>query len=96
MIYVAHPYGNLSSNKKSVELIIKELALRNPGTTFVSPIHSFGFMYQTVSYEDGMKFCYELLRHCGSAIFCEGWEKSRGCKLEMEYCNKYGIKWRLL
>lgn len=96
MIYVAHPYNNKKSNKKSVELIIKELALKNPGKTYASPIHAFGFLYQTVSYEEGMKYCLELLSHCESVIFCKDWENSKGCLLEMEYCEKFGKRWKEL
>ena len=93
MIYVAHPYNNLVSNKRSVEMIIKELSLKNPSKVYVSPIHTFGFMYNTVSYEKGMYYCKSLLAECDSVIFCKGWETSRGCKLEMEYCLEHGVRW---
>jgi len=96
MVYVAHPYGNLKSNKKSVELIIKELSLRNPNRVYISPIHTFGFLYQTVSYERGMYYCKTLLSECDSAIFCKGWETSKGCRLEMEFCKENGIKWEVM
>jgi len=93
MIYIAHPYNNLASNKKSVELIIKELSLKNPNRVYVSPIHAFGFLYQTVSYERGMYYCKALLNECDSAIFCKGWEESKGCRLEMEFCKENKIEW---
>jgi len=93
LTYVAHPYQNKASNKKSVELIIKELLFRNPSKIYVSPIHTFGFLYLDVSYSEGMNFCYELLSKCDSAIFCKGWELSKGCRLEMEYCIENNVKW---
>jgi len=93
MIYIAHPYNNLASNKKSVELIIKELFLRNPNRVYISPIHTFGFLYQTVSYEKGMYYCKTLLDECDSVIFCKSWELSKGCRLEMEYCIENKIEW---
>jgi len=93
MIYVAHPYNNKSNNKKSVELIIKALALSNPNQIYISPIHTFGFLYNTVSYDKGMYYCKALLSQCDSALFCKGWETSRGCRLEMAYCIENKIEW---
>lgn len=91
MIYVAHPYRNEAANRRSVENIIKEFVLRNPSETYISPIHAFGFLYQTVPYDQGMSYCLELLGRCDSAIFCEGWEDSVGCNMEMDYCVDNGI-----
>ena len=93
LVYVAHPYNNLASNKKSVELTIKELALKNPNRVYISPIHSFGFLYTVVSYDKGMFYCLSLLDECDSAIFCKGWGESKGCRLEMEFCIENKIPW---
>lgn len=96
LVYVAHPYQNKASNKKSVELIIKELSLKNPSKVYVSPIHAFGFLYNTVSYDKGMFYCLSLLDECDSAIFCKSWETSKGCRLEMEFCKENNIPWEVL
>lgn len=32
------------------------------------------------------------LAHCDAAYFTTGWEEARGCKIEHEVCEKYGIK----
>lgn len=89
MIYIAHPYGGTCINKLSVERIIRKLVQSNTAT-YISPIHAFGFMYNDVSYDQGMLFCLELLSKCDSAIFCPGWERSEGCRREMEWCKQYG------
>jgi len=96
MVYVAHPYNNKASNKKSVEMIIKELTLRNPGTTCISPIHAFGFLYTVVDYETGIEYCKDLLLKCDSALFCKGWETSKGCNIEMEFCKERGIPYEVI
>lgn len=95
LIYVAHPYSNMMSNKKSVELIIKELSLRHPDNVYISPIHTFGFLYTAVSYELGMEYCKALLNKCDLVIFCPRWETSRGCNLEMQHCIDNKIPWEV-
>ena len=34
----------------------------------------------------------KLLANCDEAIFGEGWQKARGCMVEMMTCKLYGIK----
>lgn len=34
----------------------------------------------------------EVLSEADVAFFCKGWEKARGCVIEMMCCKKYGIK----
>lgn len=95
MIYVCHPYGGNCINKLLVEKIIKRLVASTPDT-YISPIHAFGFMYDSVPYDTGMAFCIELLSRCDSAIFCPGWERSEGCRREMEWCKENGKPYRTI
>lgn len=90
-VYVAHPYNNESSNKELVESKIKSLIPKNPNITYMSPIHAFGFTYESVDYMDGMEYCFDLLDSCDVALFCDGWKNSKGCNLEMKYCLDNGI-----
>lgn len=90
LIYVAHPYGGKEENKKAVEEKIKKLHELYNGHTFISPIHSFGFMYGWVDdYEQGMEMCIDLLNKCDGLILCEGWEDSQGCITEKNWAEKY-------
>ena len=34
----------------------------------------------------------EVLSEADVVFFCKGWEKARGCLIEMMCCKKYGIK----
>jgi hypothetical protein len=90
-VYVAHPYDGKEENKLSVEEKIVKLALENPDRLYISPIHTLGYLYSVLSYEEGMTLCFGLLGMCDILILCEGWEDSAGCRLEKEYALSNGI-----
>ena len=91
MIYVSHPYGGLKENKRKVEGIVRSLTAIYPGITFVSPIHTFGFIYDEVTYEAGLNMCIELLSKCNKMYVCGDYESSKGCKEEIKYCEEHNI-----
>lgn len=91
MVYVAHPYGGDDVNRKDVERIILELVKRFPDKTFYSPIHATGFLYSVLPYEIGMEHCFAALERCDALLLCDGWEKSRGCKMEYAHAQASGI-----
>lgn len=84
LIYCSHKFGGKLENAKDAELKIKRLQLENPSNTYISPIHAFGFMYDTVSYEDGIGMCLDLLNRCDKMVVLS--EKSEGVNMEIEYC----------
>lgn len=84
LIYCSHKFGGKLENAKAAELKIKRLQLADPSNTYVSPIHAFGFMYNDVSYEDGIDMCLDLLSKCGKMVVLS--EKSKGVEEEIEYC----------
>nr|DAX95448.1 MAG TPA: deoxyribosyltransferase [Caudoviricetes sp.] len=93
LVYVAHPYGGCKENKKLVEDKIKRLVKKHPRHTFISPIHTFGFMYDWVdTYDQGMQMCLKLLKKCDAIILCEGWNASKGCNREFEFARKNNIR----
>lgn len=92
-VYVAHPYGGNEDNKYRVEEIVKALAsAEGKGTCLISPIHTFGFLYDTVSYVQGMDMCLDLLSTCDELVLCPGWENSKGCLMEYAYAKGKEIK----
>ena len=96
MIYVAHPFGGKEENKKEVERVIKYLSSTYPTQTFVSPIHSFGFMYDDVSYDVGMKMCFDLLDACEMMFVYGDYESSVGCTREIQHCKTHSIPYVFL
>lgn len=84
LIYCSHKFGGKMENAKAVETKIKKLQLENPNDTYISPIHTFGFMYHTVSYEDGIGMCLDLLSKCDMMIVLS--KRSKGVRAEIKYC----------
>ncbi|HZK20695.1 MAG TPA: DUF4406 domain-containing protein [Oscillospiraceae bacterium] len=84
LIYCSHKFGGKLENAKAAELKIKKLQLENPSDTYISPIHAFGFMYNAVSYEDGIGMCLDLLAKCDKMIVLS--ELSKGVRAEIKYC----------
>lgn len=86
MIYVSHPYGGDSGNKEKIECIVRELATGDPKNTYISPVHCFGFLYDSVSYERGIEMCLDLLEFCDRMEVYGEWKNSKGCQEEINYC----------
>jgi hypothetical protein len=92
MIYISHPYSNNLTNKTDTEEIIKKLHYLEPDECYISPIHAFGFMYEHLTYKDGMAQCLALLLHCEMIVMCGDWKNSRGCMLEYGFATLHGIE----
>lgn len=88
LIYIAHEYGGKKENKLKVEEIIKDLIKKYPDYIFISPIHSFGYLYNEVTYEKGIEYCLTLLDLCDEMWI---YKRSKGVEIEMDYCFEHGI-----
>lgn len=86
LVYVSHPFQGLQENVEEVEEIIHELVEENPEHTFISPIHTFGFMFHTTEYEHGLEMCIQLLDKCDMMIVSGDWGNSVGVNREIDYC----------
>lgn len=87
-IYISHPYGGKEENAREVEEIIKDLAERYPHNTYISPIHTFSFMYHSVPYQQGLDMCIELLKLCDMMYVYGDHKNSKGCTAEIKYCKE--------
>lgn len=85
IVYVAHPYSGLSSNYEKVSDIMNVLCSKFSDKTFISPIHAYGFMYESVDYEKGINLCFKLLDLCDTVLLCGEWVHSKGCNMEKDY-----------
>nr|DAR28545.1 MAG TPA: Blasticidin M [Caudoviricetes sp.] len=92
LVYVAHPYGGKTSNRKMIDVIMGDLVLNDTSHDYISPIHNFGYVYLTGDdYQRGLDICLSLLGQCDILVLCPEWESSRGCKGEFEYAKKHSI-----
>lgn len=90
-IYISHPYGGESANKAKIEQIISFLTKKFPDFLFLSPVNTFGFLYNQLTYSDGIARCLWLLTKCDGMIVLGDYEQSKGCKIEIEFCKKHNI-----
>lgn len=90
-IYISHPYSAKEENKLKVEHIIENLVKEHSEHTYISPIHTFCFLYDKVNYETGINMCLELLKLCDMMYVYGDWQNSRGCKEEIKFCEENGI-----
>lgn len=95
LIYISHPYGGKQENKQKVEEIINKLVQTNPENTYISPIHCFGFMYDAISYEQGLEMCLNLLERCDKMMVFGNWKNSRGCTAEVLFAEMHMIPYEI-
>lgn len=93
IVYISHPFQNNPENVKEIEDIIKGLRRLFPDYLFISPVHAFGFLYNSTTYEQGLYMTLFLLETCADEmwVFGEDWRNSAGVKAEIEYCKKRNI-----
>lgn len=96
VIYVSHPYGGLEENKERVEKIILEEMKRYPDYLFLSPISTFGFKGQAISYGEGLAECLWLLAQSDEVWVYGDYENSRGCRTEIWYCEVSGTPYKIM
>lgn len=101
LLYISHPYGAKRENLIDISNIVSKLYSDDDiykKYCIVSPVHAFGFMYEEYDkvpngYEKGLTFCTDLLEHCDLMIVFGDYSSSKGCKAEIELCDKLGIKY---
>ena len=91
IIYVSHIFQNEEKNVERTKEIMKQLIKAHPGNLFISPILSFGCLYETVSYMTGMDMCFWLLERCDEMWVIEDYKNSVGVQMEINYCIERGI-----
>ena len=91
LIYLSHNYGGKESNKQHIELVMKSLVKQYPDYTFLSPVHALGFLYYTLTYDNGMRHCLALLDMCDECWSVDGYNDSKGCVIEQSYCADHRI-----
>ena len=91
VIYISHPFQNKTENKDKIEDIIKTLTVKYPKYLFLSPVHSFGYLYNTVDYQIGIDYCLWLLGKADEMWVFGDYKNSRGCLIEIKCAEESGI-----
>lgn len=96
LVYVACPFGGKKEAVEKTKDAIRWFYHRDMmngdiNYVYVSPVLSFGFMYNEVDYQEGIEQCMELLARCDEITFLKGWEDSKGCCMEHGYAMAKNI-----
>ena len=92
LIYIAHPYEGKQTNADKVERLIKGLVRSGDPNAYLSQIHNTGFLYDEISYREGIDICLEMLSRCDELWLCGDWWTSRGCLAEYAFAKARGIE----
>ena len=96
-IYISHSYSGLKENKRDIEYKVKRLVKEYPNYVFISPAHTFGYLYDSYPYHIGIDLCIELLKMCDEMwIVDENFVNSKGVMVEREYCLNHNVPVRLV
>ncbi|MDU6996013.1 MAG: DUF4406 domain-containing protein [Terrisporobacter othiniensis] len=108
LIYVGGKYGGVEENKKLIEKAISHLKTMDKDKlnsvflfdmtekVYISPMHSFGFMYEDTEYLEGLDYCLTLLSKCDECVLLSNWEESTGAKIEYGFCKGHDILIKIL
>lgn len=88
-IYISGPITGTTDYNRRFNLAEKMLKLA--GYEPVNPAKINGKMPDTTTHEQYMHVSYALMDTCDAVYMTRGWEKSKGCKLELKYAVENGI-----
>lgn len=91
LVYICHEFGGKEENLNKVTRLIRKLVKAYPNVCFLSPIHATGFLYEDISYKEGMEHCLTLLDMSDECWTFGSKSTSKGCLIEKEYCKRYKI-----
>lgn len=91
IIYFSHCYGMDINNRIHAEEVLLKLNKQFPNYTLLSPIHATGYLYDRLSYDDGMRHCLALLDMCDEMYIVADFNNSKGVQIEIEYARQHNI-----
>lgn len=91
IIYISHAYQNNPENLKRIQTIIETMVRTYPHNLFLSPVNTFGFLYDMVPYEEGLRMCTWMLEQCTEMWVFDDYKDSVGVNQEIEYCKRREI-----
>jgi hypothetical protein len=88
--YFAHPCttGNLTIvENRVIEESLYNQVLAVHGIKVLRPLQ---LIPETMGHREAMIRCFKLLEVSDIAVFAPNWEKSKGCKMEYDFCLETG------
>ena len=87
MVYLSHPFGGNEDNREdSIKIEAGLNAIADDGYTLINPLNDEAFARAAEEFgcnEDMiLAYCEGYVSGCALVIFCNGWENSRGCRVE--------------
>lgn len=97
IVYLSHPYGGKQENLNEINECQKLLTIMHPENLYLNPIAMFGSLYDCTTYEEGLNMTLFLLEELADemVICSKDWEFSKGCCVEVEYCDNRNIPYKI-
>lgn len=91
-IYISHGFQGKQDNIRSIEGKIKELRKEYPNYLFISPVHTFSYLYNDTEYIEGLEMCLCLMDSCDELwIIDKNYLESKGVVSEIIYAHENDI-----
>ena len=99
-IYLSHPYtGDEEKNRLIARRIAARIVREYPGIAVVNPLDALHYAKMAeLSYDKILKIDIELLSRCDAVLVRGDWERSIGCRREVQAAHerKIPIFWETL
>ncbi|WP_299079489.1 DUF4406 domain-containing protein [uncultured Fretibacterium sp.] len=96
-VYIAHPLrgerldiAEVERNISHVTEICRRVAEEHPDVLILSPIHAFDFVSPLGPQDWVMRQCLALLDVADELWVFGDWERSEGCRMEVEHARETG------
>lgn len=99
-VYLSHPYtGDEDKNRLIARRIAARIVRKYPGIAVVNPLDALQYAKMAgLSYSEILEIDIELLSRCDAVLVRGDWERSRGCRREVQaaYERRIPVFWESL
>lgn len=89
-IFLSIPISGFNHKTQKDKADRIKLLLSKKGNEVVNPFDIYAG--KNPSYFDHISYDLRALSDCDAVFFCNGWQNSKGCRLERSFCEIYGKK----